>query len=299
MLSVLCITYNQEKFVREALDSFLSQKTDFPYEIVIADDGSTDGTREIIQGYKKRYPDMIRPQFRDINVGSLRNFYLSYNVCRGRYIAICDGDDHWTDPDKLQKQVDFLERNPEFSMTSHAVKTVFLGVEKKDPFVKPLEISTLKETIEHGHFVPTLSIVLRRTLLPKLPPWFQELWVDDIPLIMMMTALGKNYYFKEVMGYKRKHPLGISQEERRKTKEYKIYMLKNKLFFFNKLKVFLNGNYEDLLNKVLSEIHFALMFMYLKKGRLDKSAIHLMRSILASPKWFIVIVSDQMKKLFA
>jgi len=130
-------------------------------------------------------------------------------------------------------------------------------------------------------------MVVRRSLLPQMPEWFQELWVDDIPLTMIMTAQGKNYYFTDVMGLKRKHPLGISQEKRRRTREYKEYTIRNKLFFFAKMKEYLNGSYPPILDEVIAEYELGVMKVEFFHGRVHKAFIHMARSFLSSPKGFI------------
>ncbi len=116
LLSVLFITYNHEKYLRQSLDSVMSQKTDFDFEVVVGEDCSTDGTRDILREYKKRYPDRIRLLFRERNFGRpTLNVYCTALECRGRYVATLEGDDYWTDEYKLQKAVDFLEKNPGYS----------------------------------------------------------------------------------------------------------------------------------------------------------------------------------------
>lgn len=123
-VSVCCLTYNHENIVRDALEGFVMQKTDFPFEIVICDDASTDRTPEIIAEYAKNYKNLFRPIFRDKNLfgptGVYPFFTDLYPAARGNYIAECDGDDYWTDPYKLQKQYDFMESNKDYAMCHHA-----------------------------------------------------------------------------------------------------------------------------------------------------------------------------------
>lgn len=114
--SVFMPTYNQKTFIAHAIEGALRQKTNFPFEIVIGEDCSTDGTREIVFAYKDTYPDMIRVITSDANVGPAANKSRIIEACRGKYIAFCDGDDYWHDPDKLQKQVDFLESHPGYGL---------------------------------------------------------------------------------------------------------------------------------------------------------------------------------------
>ncbi len=116
------ITYNHEKYIREAIEGVLIQKTSFPIELIISDDCSTDRTRSIIEDYSKKFPDMINPDLPEKNRGVSMNFLHNMDLARGKYIAICEGDDYWIDPFKLQKQVDFLEKNPDYILSCHRYK---------------------------------------------------------------------------------------------------------------------------------------------------------------------------------
>ena len=122
LVSIVCITYNHEPYLRQALDSFLMQKTLFAYEIVLAEDCSSDGTRKICEEYAVKYPDIIHYIWSDNNVGAVENEARAIRAAKGKYIALCEGDDYWTDVKKLQKQVSFMESHPEYSVTFHRYK---------------------------------------------------------------------------------------------------------------------------------------------------------------------------------
>lgn len=124
LVSVAMTTYNHEKYIRSALDSVLMQKTDFRYEIVIGEDCSTDNTKAIVEEYARKYPDIIKPIFHEENVGGRRNAYEVKHRCMGKYIAYLEGDDYWTDENKLRKQVEFLEANPEYIAVVHRYQVV-------------------------------------------------------------------------------------------------------------------------------------------------------------------------------
>ena len=112
MLSNVCIiTYNQEKFISKAIDSVLNQETNFPFSLVIGEDKSTDRTREICLNYKEKYPEKIRLILNKENLGGRANFINAISHCSAKYVAICEGDDFWTNRNKLQRQVDFLEKH--------------------------------------------------------------------------------------------------------------------------------------------------------------------------------------------
>lgn len=118
-VSVICVTYNHEKYIRQAIDSILMQKTDFRYEVLIGEDCSKDGTRAILKEYEEKYPGTFRMYYRDANVGATKNEYELFMNAQGKYIAALELDDIWTDENKLQKQFDFLESHPEYIGVSH------------------------------------------------------------------------------------------------------------------------------------------------------------------------------------
>lgn len=119
LVSIVCITYNHEPYLRKALDGFLMQKTNFPYEIILAEDCSTDGTRQICEEYKAKYPELITYICRTHNVGVVENERQAIEASRGKYLAFCEGDDYWIEPKKLQWQVDFLESNYDYAVVFH------------------------------------------------------------------------------------------------------------------------------------------------------------------------------------
>lgn len=216
MVSIICNTYNHRNFIRHALDGFVKQITDFKIEILIHDDASTDGTKEIVQQYEERYPDLIKPIFQTENQYS-KGIQISktfqFPRMRGKYVAWCEGDDYWTDSNKLQKQVDFLESHPDYSMCCHSGFYVD-EKEKKLPgmfraFSQDTDIST-SEAIRKW-VCPTASIVYRRDLREKSNfPDMAFAPCGDYPLIINMSLLGKIRYFDSPMCAYRKNRNSVS-----------------------------------------------------------------------------------------
>lgn len=126
LVSIVTITYNHEPWISKAIESVLMQKVSFPIEYIIAEDCSTDGTRKICEQYAQKYPDIIKLLPSDKNYGAVKNEHRAFVAAKGKYIATCEGDDYWTDPLKLQKQVDFLEAHPEYSVTFHRYQKHYL-----------------------------------------------------------------------------------------------------------------------------------------------------------------------------
>lgn len=173
LVSIRCTAYNHELYIAQALDGFLTQKTDFPFEVIIHDDASTDKTADIIRKYEEKYPKIIRPIYETENQYSKHDGSLNKIINKasgGKYIAICEGDDFWIDPYKLQKQVDFLENNPEFGMcytnfnvhTQKNNKTQFACFINQ-PQKYPSEY-TLENWIIKAGYVAPMTWVLKKSL---------------------------------------------------------------------------------------------------------------------------------------
>lgn len=288
-VSVFMLAYNCSKYLSEAIEGVMNQETELTVELVIGEDKSQDNTMEIIKRYLNKYPDKIRLITSRNNVGMMKNTIRTLNACRGKYIAICEGDDYWTDNKKIKKQVEFLEKNPDFSMCSHAVETIFEDVIEKNPFVPSIEIADFNEIATRGHFVPIMSVMFRREALPEIPSWFEKLWAGDIPLIHLITHYGKNYHSSEIMGVKRKHPGGITQHQERKNKKFKEKLTENKIYFYKNLNIFFNNEHKDVLYPLISQNYLHFFMNNLKNFRIWKAISCLIQSFRYSPKTFFKI----------
>jgi glycosyltransferase involved in cell wall biosynthesis len=209
-VSVEVLTYNHEKYISQALDSILMQKTDFAYEIVVGEDLSTDATRSIVLDYQKRYPGIIHVILSEENLGGKKNHFRTYPACKGQYIAVCEGDDYWTSPDKLQRQVDFLDSHPDCSICFHNVTVVTEDNPAETRVYCPADqktISTLDDLIIKN-FIPTCSVLLRNGLVTEFPDWFLPLAMSDWPFHILLARHGQIGYLKDVMAAYRIHPNG-------------------------------------------------------------------------------------------
>ena len=212
LVSVHMITYNHEKYIAQAIESALMQKTNFDYEIVIGEDCSTDKTRKIVDTYAKKYPDKIKLILNEKNIGMIPNFIKTLNMCRGKYIAMLEGDDYWTDPYKLQKQVDFLETNPDYGLVHSA--TDFL-IEKKKKIIKWDKNNSIEvpqgyvfEKLLVNNFIRTLTVCVRLYLvLDYLNKYENELknnWMmGDKPMWLEISRHTKIGYIPESLAVKR------------------------------------------------------------------------------------------------
>lgn len=217
LVSVYCATYNHVTFIRQCLEGFVMQKTSFPFEVLIHDDASTDGTQDIVREYAARYPDIIKPIYQKENQFSRGvKIYLTYVFPRvkGKYIAMCEGDDYWTDPYKLQKQVDFLESHPDYVMCSSRFDKYWQesGLLEEDPDKKFKGADyDLQNLIGGKWLTQTLTVMYRRSAL-DLKRYEQYGMSLDMILFYELLKHGKGYCFPEVMGVYRYHDGGVWSE---------------------------------------------------------------------------------------
>lgn len=212
VVSVCMITYNHESYIHEAIKGILIQKTNFPFELVIGEDCSTDNTRKIIREYEIQYPEIIIAQYPETNRGMIENFTTVMESARGKYIALCEGDDYWTDPLKLQKQVDFLESNPDYVLCFHDAETIcedetvinWSFKKKYSRIYNKQDAFSFDDIIRNGWFIPTASIVFRN-IIKEFPEWFNNVLSGDYSLQMLLARKGKFKYIDELMSIYRLH----------------------------------------------------------------------------------------------
>lgn len=214
LVSISCITYNHAPYIRECLEGFLMQKTNFPFEILIHDDASTDGTADIIREYEAKYPELIKPIFREKNLYSqgIRGMNrFNFERAQGKYIALCEGDDFWTDPNKLQIQFDFMESHPDYSMCFHLAK-VFndeSGEYVITNFDRIKEREYTGEEILREWTVPTASVVFRAKFWKEIPQ-HKDFLCGDIVLFLTMSQCGKIYAMSRPMSVYRQTVAGVT-----------------------------------------------------------------------------------------
>lgn len=217
LVSIICLTYNHEPYIRECLDGFVMQKTDFTFEVIIHDDASTDGTTDIIKNYSAKYPDIIKPIIRTENQYSKHHDFSIImkscsERCSGKYIAFCEGDDYWTDPYKLQKQVDFLESHPDYGLCYTAVKRF---EQSKNIFINGWNgKNELFHDLLTSNTIPTLTVILRADLLKyyfvDIQPESKEWLMGDYPIWLYASIMSKIKYIEDSTGVYRILPNSAS-----------------------------------------------------------------------------------------
>ena len=210
-VSVLMITYNHEELIAQAIDSVLMQKTEFPFELVIGEDCSTDGTRAVVLEYSRKYPGIIRAHLRERNLGALENGRDIFRACRGKYLALLEGDDYWTSPEKLQVQADLLDNHPETTICAHHVVCRYDDSQPDETVPHlPGGFYNIEHLLQrHPHqvrsFVYTCSAMFRRVIDDISPEWSRQLAMGDMPLWVELAEHGNICLLDEVMGVYRVH----------------------------------------------------------------------------------------------
>lgn len=216
LVSVVCITYNHEHYIKDAIEGFLIQETRFPFEIIIHDDASTDATAKIVRQYAEKYPNIIRQILQQENQYSQgkKIFPIALAEAKGEYVALCEGDDYWTNENKLQKQVDFMVANPECSWCFHSAKCIHMDRAGIQTVMKPRQFfKSNKFTMKHvilrgGGFYPTASAMFRSHAIKDLPDFYFSAPIGDWLLALIATSKGTVGYIDEFMSTYRMYVLG-------------------------------------------------------------------------------------------
>jgi glycosyltransferase involved in cell wall biosynthesis len=256
-VSVCTVTYNHEPYIRQTLDSVLMQDVDFPYEIIVGDDGSTDGTRAILQEYADAYPDRVRLVLHETNQGPRKNVQSVRERVRGEYIAILDGDDFWIDSTKLRRQIKFLDSHRTFSATACRYRSVFESTTNRHgPAVSPEqpEIIDMKQYLD-GVWIGASGFVYRVSMVPEIPDWTWDLHCGDKGLQFLCVRQGPIRFFNEIMSAYRIHGGGMYSG---------IGLQQRVQWMVEYLKVFddeLDGAYSHILHPRIASKYYLLAFL--------------------------------------
>ncbi|AYA37124.1 glycosyltransferase [Hymenobacter oligotrophus] len=270
LVSVWLITYNHERYIAQAIEGVLMQKTSFAVHLVIGEDCSTDNTRAIVKEYKALYPDRITLYLPERNMGMLPILRPTFALCQSKYVAMLDGDDYWTDPLKLQKQVDALEADPELMLAYHQVQvsdeingTTYLAAQPKHP----LRVLTLEDFIQPSHPVITLSTMFRNVFNGVMPELYYELPYPDLALfILLLKEGGKAVYNPDNMGVYRIHAKGAFSGLD------KYARLEQRITFFTKLKPELSKLHQCRVAEIIGFHYYELMMTALREGSVVQAA---------------------------
>lgn len=254
LVSISCITYNHENYIADTIESFLMQKTNFKFEILIHDDASTDKTAEIIKEYEKKYPDIIKPIYQTENQYSKGADVSFINEKRaiGKYVALCEGDDYWTDPFKLQKQIDYMEKHPECSLCVHGGIVVSALEKKVKYYNRPSNRSRIfdvKEIIAGGgELFLTNSMIFRAEFIFNRPSFLKNAPVGDYPYAINLALLGTVFYMDELMSAYRIGDSNSWSVRVSSNTQNEIKLSHEIATMLDEVNKFTNGKYEETIN---------------------------------------------------
>ncbi len=285
---VLMPTYNHSRYIEKAISSVLYQETNFPIELIISDDASTDETLSIINSLKSTTSVKVQLYVQQFNIGPIENGIFLRDIAqkhRFRYVTILEGDDYWIDTKKLQKQVDFLENNLKFSICFHRVYTIDETMNISNDNLNNLEVEAdfTIEDLAKGNFMHTSSVVFRN--FTPIPNWFRDIKVCDYPLFMLSASSGEIHYLPDFMAVYRVHAGGI----------WSSINQKNRLLHWVEMLQYLMKEFSDsisintLLRKQYSKHCFNLSVLFLEESNseeFEKYMAHAIEADSASAKLY-------------
>ena len=260
-VSVCMITYNHENYLKQAIHSVLMQKTQFDFELVIANDNSPDNTIIIIEEFINQHPNGHKIKFLNNkeNMGIMPNFINALKNCNGDYIALCEGDDYWIDENKLQKQVDFLEKNEDFAICFHKVNVETNGTIGDDTITGISNQTTTIYDLAKGNYIHTCSVVYRNHLFTDFPNYFYTSPIGDYFLHMLNARYGKIHFINQTMATYRVHNTSYWSS---KQENERVIIWVN---FIENIKENFNVEIQKILNKQIFKLRVSNLPFWKKK----------------------------------
>ncbi len=273
MVSITCVAFNHEYCIEETMDSFLMQETNFPFEIIINDDVSTDRTVEILKDYEIKFPNIVKPVYQSKNQFSqgINTMALLFPKVTGKYVAFCDGDDYWTDKDKLSIQVAEMEKHPEIDMSFHSDRKL-VGSQQQDIQLKHADgnkmFSAEEMILGGGNFCPTASLMFTNRLLPSLPDWFYKAIPGDFVGQIMGSVRNGALYIDRCMSIYR---VGVEtswtvSESQENSEKRKLSLLN-----FNEKLTLINNTFDKRFQKEVDQVTHEENLDFIKTRSIDSA----------------------------
>lgn len=295
LISISCVVYNQEDYLEKCLEGFLMQQTSFNFEVLINDDASTDNSVEILKYYENRFPEKIKVIYQDENKFSKfkGGMHMRFNFPRakGKYIAMCDGDDYWINPYKLQNQIDFLERNMDFVIHHTNYKVLIDNGKLLKSGGKNQSIERNFLDLLKGNFIVNSSVVFRKVEIKSIPGWVSNVFAGDWAFYLFLTRSGGKIFYDETPSVVYRKNVGI----------FKNY--KNPLLNLTKIlelkKILLNDplfqHQENQIKSSINETKMNIMAAHVKNGDYFRSFSFFASLFIKDPKKTIRIFAYSVK----
>ncbi len=280
-VTVWMSAFNHEKYIARCLDSVLSQKTDFDFDIVLGEDCSKDRTREIVLGYKERFPEKFKLFLPEKNIGMMEMDMATNPLCIGEYLALLNGDDYWTDENKLQIQADFLDANLDSVMCYHKATVINddTGYEFETVYLEETDLLPV-ESLLNGYNPIMTPTVMMRNILP-LPEWYAEMPYGDMLTYLLLSRKGKIRYIDRNMSIYRVHGSGQWQGD-------SMYnnLLKD-LKFYRKMSSVLGTKYSDKISVIFAQRYFDIVLWNIRNDNIQQ-AKRFFRKLLATDRKYLL-----------
>jgi glycosyltransferase involved in cell wall biosynthesis len=274
VVSVLCHTYNQKNYVEDAFRGFLVQKTDFAFEVIVHDDASTDGTSDIINEYATRFPKIFKPIIQTENQHSQgkKPHLLSSAYAKGEYCALCEGDDFWIEPEKLQQQVNYLKRNDNYLMAVHPAIQIETGTPPVfiNDYYNIEKIINIEKFIRGGGgFIPTASIMVKKEIFDEMPEWFEKAAVGDYYIQCLGARNGVLFLPFKAAVYRYASTSSVSQASKILSSTKAMETLDKELKAIEELNAHYNYMYKDDIDFFKSKVLMNRAIKFLKQDNYD------------------------------
>ena len=263
LVDVLMPVYNHEKYIAQAIEGIVAQQTNFKFRLIIGEDKSPDGSRAIIEKYAQQYPDIIYPTYHEVNLGATGNGTFLFSTVKAKYIAVCEGDDFWVDPTKLQRQFDFMEANPDFAVCFTKVDCINDHGKKVEGLFPEItkDVFTIEDVIMADMvFMPSATLFYRNMLPHPMPQFYVKAMSGDIAIHLLLTDIGKAKCLPGITAVYRDHAGGITKTEKAITQGYR------KLFeLYEEANKYFEYRHDKIIKKRLSEMS-KIRLIYGSKG---------------------------------
>lgn len=279
-VSVAMVAYKHERFIVQAVESVMMQQTDFPYELVIGEDCSPDRTREIVLSLQRKYPDRIRLLLREMNVGMMTNFVQTLQACEGQYVALLEGDDYWTNPQKLQKQVALLEAHPKYSACFALARVVAENNSSEVFYIPSKQTSAVAFTTQdllNKNCIATASVMYRNIMREINFEPLKSLKMIDWPLHILVSLKGSVGYIPEEMAVYRQHPGGIW------TSATAVPKLEASIQMYDALRTMLPARHRRPVAVTIVKTYQLIALELLRRGDRRQARVRIFQSFAAIP----------------